>query len=384
MDDHNNILIIGAGPSGLTLATELTRRGINCTIVDKAAGPAPLHESRALAFNARSQDILAASGVTRQICSAGHTIDQIRLCWNGSISKEIPMLPIALSTQSENTDAPSRPDNNQLLIIRQGEIERILIRHLDSLGVQVQWNTELADFTQSDSAVTATFNTADGATNNTTASYIIGCDGAHSQVRTKGGYTFDGESDPQTWTLADATLKDTSLAHTLIADLRPGQAFASIAIEDNIVRLIHNGPNILQLHPMADRCTKIHWQSEFRVSYRLVKRYHRGRSFLCGDAAHIHSPVGGRGMNLGIEDAATLAWLLETEQESSYTGLRLPVAKKVLKMTHQQTTQMNSSSMISSVAKKYGPKLLSIPYVNRSMKNSVLGLDTPTPEWLTK
>ena len=83
MNSADNILIIGAGPSGLTLATELTRRGIGCVIVDKAAGPAPMHESKALAFNVRSQSILAASGVTDQILSAGHSVKRIQLCWHG-------------------------------------------------------------------------------------------------------------------------------------------------------------------------------------------------------------------------------------------------------------------------------------------------------------
>lgn len=285
-------------------------------------------------------------------------------------------------SDTETDSAANTPAYKQIVIIRQGEIERILLKDLESNGVTVQWNTELTNFSQSDSAVTATVKQQSESSQHLSAAYLVGCDGAHSQVRNQGGYTFDGESDPQIWTLADATVEGVDVAHTIIADFRPGKAFATMAIETNTVRLIHNGLNILHNHPMARYCQKIHWESEFRVSYRLVKQFHRGRSFLCGDAAHIHSPVGGRGMNLGIEDAATLAWLLENEQIDRYTALRLPVAKKVLKMTHQQTSQMNSASFLSTVAKQYGPKLMQLPVIKNALLKSVLGQDTPAPEWL--
>lgn len=370
---NQSILIIGAGPSGLTLATELTRRGIGCTIVDKAAGPAPLHESRALAFNARSQALLRASGVTGKIVAKGHAVNNIHLCWRGSLRQVVSM----------DHDISTPHSSGTITIIRQGEIERILISHLEAQGVSVQWNTELINFSETDTSITASLRNAAGVMQAQTARYLAGCDGAHSQVRKQGGYTFDGESDSQRWTLADIAVSGKDVAHTLIADLRPGQAFATMPIESNIVRLIHNGPDILTAHPIARYGTEVHWQSEFTVSYRLVKRYHRGRSFLCGDAAHIHSPVGGRGMNLGIEDAASLAWLLDTGCENQYSGLRLPVAQKVLSMTHRQTSQMNSASVGSTLAKKYGPALLSIPYIRRTMQRAVLGLDTPTPAWLS-
>ena len=113
-----SILIVGAGPSGLTLATELNRRGIPCTIIDKATGPAPLSESRALAFNARSQAILAPSGVAGKITDAGHAIASVRLCWRGALRREVAI----------HTGPPAAPQY-QLTTIRQGNIERLLIDH---------------------------------------------------------------------------------------------------------------------------------------------------------------------------------------------------------------------------------------------------------------
>ena len=367
--DPHAVLIAGAGPSGLTLAIELTRRGIACTVFDKAPGPAPLHESRALAFNSRSQSILSASGVTRRIRAAAHRVDQVQLCWQGRLRNEISL-------------TPDKHHLNELLIIRQGQIERELLGHLREQGVQVHWNTALSGFNENNNAITASLTDESDQTQQIQGRYLVGCDGARSYVRKNGGYSYDGESDPQIWTLADVTVKDQRFAHTLTADLRPGEAFATMPIESNLVRLIHNGPDLLERHPFAPLRTDIHWQSEFRVSYRLVKRYHRGLTFLCGDAAHIHSPVGGRGMNLGIEDAATLAWLLEQGTEAEYTSLRRPVAQQVLKLTHNQTTQMNATSRVSSFLKQYGPALVSIPAMRRRFLKSLHGLDTPTPQWL--
>ena len=362
------VLIAGAGPSGLTLCSELIRRGIDCSIIDKASGPAPLHESRALAFNARSYSILGPSGVGDQIVAAGHNIERVNVCWQGELRKSV-------------TFAAASP---KLTTIRQGQIERLLMQHINSQGTEVRWGTELLDFTQSDSTITAQLKLNDGTEISETASLLIGCDGAHSRVRQQGGYSFTGERDSQTWTLADVKLLDDGYAHTVTADLRHGRAFATLPLGNNIVRLIHNGADILKTHPVAqsDNITDTYWESEFNVSYRMVRLFHRGRTFLCGDAAHIHSPVGGRGMNLGIEDAATLAWLLEHGRQAEYTAMRIPIAKKILRQTRNQTRQMHSDSRLSSLAKKYGPKALSLTPIRQMLLNSMLGLDTPAPPWL--
>lgn len=365
----HNILITGAGPSGLALATELTRRGIAYTIIDKAPGPAPLHESRALAFNSRSQNILSPSGVTDGIKEKANYVNRVRFCWNGKLRNEVTL-------------NASKDTLNEITIIRQGQVERELLHYLAKNEVNVHWNTELTNFIEKDNKITATLSPKDGESRDVQCAYLVGCDGAHSFVRKNAGYIFDGESDSQLWALADINVSDDRYAHTLTADLQPGKAYATVPIEKNLLRLIHNGPNLLEQHPFAHLRTSIAWQSEFKVSYRLVKQYNRGLTFLCGDAAHIHSPVGGRGMNLGIEDAASLAWLLEQGRESEYSNLRRPVAKKVLQLTHNQTSQMNSSTAFSSFLKQFGPKLISLPTVRRKMLKSVHGLDTPEPDWI--
>ncbi|MBX2838094.1 MAG: FAD-dependent monooxygenase [Gammaproteobacteria bacterium] len=367
--DKSTIVIAGAGPSGLTLAIELNRLGIPCAIFDKASGPAPMHESRALAFNSRSQSLLATSGVTESIETVSHPVERVRFCWKGQMRNEI-----SIKADSQQP--------NKMLIVRQGQIERKMLEHLQQKGIEVSWNTELAEFTEQNDHVTTTFMGQKGEHHKIQCRYLVGCDGAHSFVRRNGGYTFEGETDPQLWSLADVSTTDDRFAHTLTADLSPGKAFATMPIENNLVRLIHNGPDLLQRHPFAHLQTNVHWQSEFKVSYRLVKLFNRGRTFLCGDAAHIHSPVGGRGMNLGIEDAATLAWLLQKNSELDYTSLRRPVAVKVLKLTHNQTSQMNASSMVSSILKQFGPKLISLAPVKRSFLKTLHGLDTPDPVWL--
>jgi len=366
---EHNILIVGAGPSGLTLATELTRRGIACTIVDKAASPSPLHESRALAFNLRSQRILEASGVTNNIKKSAHQVERVRFCWKRQLRNEISLLADA------NKIDP-------ITVIRQGQIERKILAHLSEQGVEVHWGSEITHFTEKNNRILATLTDKNGDTCTYQCRYLVGCDGAHSFVRKNGGYSFDGESDSQNWTVADVSMQDDRFAHAMTIDLSPGKVFATVPIEDNLVRFIHNGTDLLAQHPFAHLRTDIVWQSEFKISYRLVKLYNRGLTFLCGDAAHIHSPVGGRGMNLGIEDAATLAWLLEKGRESEYSELRRPVAQQVLKITHNQSTQMNSASLASSIGKKFGPKLVSISAVRQKILRSLHGLDTPEPAWL--
>ena len=365
----DTILIVGAGPSGLVLATELNRLGIPFNIIDKAEGPAPLHESRALAFNTRSQQILAQSGVTSRVRESGHLVERVQFRWKGQLRNTISI-------------GPDAQNLGEMILCRQGDIERQLISSLAVQGVRVHWNTRLISYRDHNGVVSADLVYANHKTENVSARYIVGCDGAHSAVRKQGGYTFDGETDPQGWSLADIRVADNRFSHTLMADLAPGRAYATMPINHNVVRLIHNGPDLMQRHPQAKLATDVIWQSDFTVSYRMVKQFSRGLSFLCGDAAHIHSPVGGRGMNLGIEDAATLAWLLYRETEYEYSGQRHPIAQKILKLTHGQTSQMNSASMVSSFIKQFGPKILSLPPVYIKLMHSLLGLDTPAPVWL--
>ncbi len=125
------------------------------------------------------------------------------------------------------------------------------------------------------------------------------------------------------------------------------------------------------------------WESEFKISYRQVQTYQAGQAFLAGDAAHIHSPVGGRGMNLGIEDAATLAWLLEQDRTDEYSAQRHKIGEQVLKFTQTQTRQLTERSALQGfLQNKVAPLMLKIPAVQRFAVARLVGLETPHPPWL--
>lgn len=363
------VIIAGAGPSGLTLAVELSRRNIPFRIFDKAAGPAPMEESRALAFNPRSQLILQESGATKMIRRAGHSIERARFLWNSKLLGEVA------------THLPSLPDQ-KIISIRQGDVERILLNVLAGMGTAPQWETELTGFEETTQGIQATLS-AKGKSSVLEGRCLVGCDGAHSLTRKLGGYTFEGESDPQIWEMADILLPDARHAHMISADFIPGGANATIAISDRQVRIIRAGQDDIDRHPLFSQAEKVLWTSRFTVSYRMVKTFSRGKTFLCGDAAHIHSPVGGRGMNLGIEDAATLAFLMSNGREQEYSAQRLPVARKVLGFTHTQTRQLLSKSPVNHWIKQHLLRyLITFGPIRRKILQAVLAQDTPKPEWL--
>ena len=125
------------------------------------------------------------------------------------------------------------------------------------------------------------------------------------------------------------------------------------------------------------------WESNFRISHRIVESYQRGNVFLAGDAAHIHSPVGGRGMNLGIEDAATLAWLIETGQTERYTKLRKPIGQSVLRFTNAQTRQLTSTNpLVHFALRRIAPIVMKSKTMQRFAFRRITGASTPRPAWL--
>lgn len=369
VDKKLPVLICGAGPSGLTLALELARRGIPVSIFDKASGPAPMQESRALAFNPRSRMILEPSGVTAKILACGHVINTARFMWQGKLLADV------------DACLPSRPEC-RIISIPQGRVERILLEAVEALGVSPHWNTEMTGFAPANEGITTTLRSGNKQ-REVSGQYLVGCDGAHSITRKTGGYSFEGETSPQTWGMADVILPDSSYAHRITADFFPGSANAAIAIGERHMRLIRAGRTDIEDHPLYGMAAEVLWRSQFTVSYRMVRQFSRGKTFLCGDAAHIHSPVGGRGMNLGIEDAATLAYLMSKGREGEYSDSRLPVARKVLAFTHTQTRQLLSTSPVNHFLKQHAlPYLVRLPFARHAMLRAILAFDTPPPEWL--
>jgi len=362
-----SILIAGAGPVGLTAAIELVRRGVMPRIVDKTQGPAP--ESRALAIHARSLDILEPSGVTARLLAEGNRVTEVALQESGRLAFTLKLSRL-----------PHR--FNFILVIPQSDTEKILAARLRELGGRVEWNTTLTGLSQSDGGAVCRLQ-SNGGEETLAADIVIGADGAHSLVRDTAGIGFHGESWPNDFGLADVRFADSHAPQRAVADLSGGRVLGFFPLSDREGRYVSNQPDILPLLPTNREIVEIPWQSRFQISFRQVETYRKGRLFLAGDAAHIHSPVGGRGMNLGIEDAATLAWLIAEERTEDYSALRWPVGRAVLEFTERQTRQLTAGGPFAHLLRRYVmPTILSVPGVERFAVSELTGLRTPAPPWL--
>lgn len=317
----SEVLVVGAGPAGLTAALELSRRGKSVRLIEKAADRTNL--SKAVGINARSLELLEPSGITARLLDAGLRIEHINLR-NGS--------DILARVDLSKLPGPY----NFMLSLPQSETELILENALAERGVSVERETELTGFTQDADNVTACLS-AGGTTAEFAADYILGCDGAHSTVRKTLGLAFAGERYPETWSLADVRM-DWPFGHgdgNLF--MGPGaRVVFVISLPGGRYRVIANVPEALSHLPTGSLVTEILWQTDFTVSLRQVETYAAGRAYLAGDAAHIHTPAGGRGMNLGIEDVCDFAERLALGGLENYSRDRHRIGRQVVRESDLQ------------------------------------------------
>jgi len=357
-------LIAGAGPVGLAAALELGRRGMVATIIDRDEGPAP--ESRALAINPRTLELLEPSGAAERMLARGNRIHQL-----------IVRTPERELFRFKTSYLHHR--FNFLLALAQSETERILAELLAEAGHPVEWQRELLDLEPVGGGFRCATTTGDQIFD-----IVVGADGAHSLVRKQLGIGFSGESLPEAWGLADVDLETWPFPWDCgVATLSDDYVCAFFPLREGFGRFVSSRTDIFNSIPPDARLGKVHWQSEFRISYRQVDTYQKGNAYLAGDAAHIHSPVGGRGMNLGIEDAAWLAYLLSEGRAGEYTNLRHGPGARVLKMTSAPTNLLASRGMWARLLRTVIlPGLFGIPAVQRFLLPRMAGLDTPAPPWL--
>ena len=337
------VLIVGAGPTGLVLAAELLARGIRTRIIDKADGVAL--NTRAIGLHARTLEVLDMMGLAERFTERGQVVRQLRFYSEGRCLVGLEF-------------ARSGSRFGYLLDLPQDETERLLRGRISELGGVIEQRTELAGLTARGDAVTAEIRDPHGRADTITAGFVVGCDGAHSRVRHELGLAFEGQPYPQDWLLADVRLDwdlGQDAAHAFFrAD---GLPLICFPMRERRWRLIlpfagsRSGqpPTLEEIQQLTDQrapqpvtVSDPTWLANFRCHRRSASAYRRGRVLLAGDAVHIHSPAGGQGLNTGMLDAHNLGWKLALVASGrapdalldSYAAERGPVADEVLKLTH--------------------------------------------------
>jgi 2-polyprenyl-6-methoxyphenol hydroxylase-like FAD-dependent oxidoreductase len=342
------VLIVGAGPVGLTMAAELARYGVSVRIVDKA--PQPTDKSKALVLWSRTLELLERGPGAARFIAAGFKAEGANI-----IAGDKPIGHVNLG--GADTPFPFG------LMLPQCDTERLLGEYLGELGVSVERGVEVTSFSRRADGVDAVLRRADGGEEAVAADWLIGCDGAHSLVRHSVGAPFAGETMDSDWILADVHIDGYPFPNTEISVYwHKDGAFVIFPISPGRYRLIADLPPSGEAHPPTPSLDEVQaimdrrgpsglkafdpiWLAGFRINGRKVADYRWGRAFLVGDAAHVHSPAGGQGMNTGMQDAFNLAWKLALVVRGaspeglldSYSPERSYVGDQVLKSAEQLT-----------------------------------------------
>jgi 2-polyprenyl-6-methoxyphenol hydroxylase-like FAD-dependent oxidoreductase len=359
-----DVVIVGAGPTGLTLAASLTAGGADVVLLDKAAEGDGT--SRAAVVHARTLEVLEGLGVSGELVKRGvitptFTVrDRDRVLMTVSFGE----LPTA---------------HPYTLMIPQSVTEEVLLARLHALGGEVHRPYEVVGVDQDETGVTVT--TATGET--VRARQVVGADGMHSVVRERSGVGFTGDSYPQSFVLADVRM-DWALPGdevqlffsadglVVVAPL-PGGRHRIVATADDAPE----HPDAADLQALLDsrgpqtdpaRIREVVWSSRFHVHHRIADHYRAGRIFLAGDAAHVHSPAGGQGMNTGIQDATELARRILEGTEDDYESVRRPVAAGVLAMTDRMT---RAATVRNPVARAIRDTVLAVAGHNGSVRQKL-------------
>ncbi|HEX8189138.1 MAG TPA: FAD-dependent monooxygenase, partial [Pyrinomonadaceae bacterium] len=344
---RTDVLIVGAGPTGLSLACQFVRHGVGFLVVEKGAGPTPY--SKAIGVHARTLEIYEQMGLAREAVRLGAVAGKVRLLSGGEVRGEFDLSDVGGGLSPYP----------YVLMLEQSKNERLLYHYLENHGGGVLWDTALESFSQTAAGVTARVKTAGGAPQTVEAKYLVGCDGAKSPVRHALGLAFEGSTFERTFYVADAQV-DWGFPHDGLAVSLSKETFVvffplkgerryrvvgvfpeefakeegEVLYEEIEARIRAEAGLELDLHD-------VEWFSTYKVHTRHAAAFSDGRCFLAGDSAHVHSPAGAQGMNTGIQDAYNLAWKMALVLKGragerlldTYNEERLENAKNLLRTT---------------------------------------------------
>ena len=360
---ETQVLIVGAGPTGLALALWLRKLGLQVRIIDRTAAPGTT--SRALAVQARTLELYRQLDLAEAVVRAGHKVPAVNLWARGERKAR-------LDFETIGTDLTPY---SFLEIYPQDEHERLLIARLQDLGVKVERQTELLDFSDTGGAVRARLRAVSGAEETCEAAYLAGCDGARSRVREVLATGFPGGTYRQLFYVADMQGSGPPVNGELHVDLDEADFLAVFPLAGaGRARLIGTvrderaeRADSLRFEDVSDRAIenmklaveRINWFSTYHVHHRVSAQFRHGRAFLLGDAAHIHSPVGGQGMNTGIGDAINLAWKLAAVSAGrapdalldSYELERMRFARRLVATTDRAFTFVTADGPIAELVR---------------------------------
>ena len=311
MTERLDALVVGAGPTGLTMACELRRRGLRVRVLDAATEGS--HHSKALVIQVRTLEVFERMGVLPAFLARAHPMIRLNV-----MGRDAPLAQIKVANMPGRFPSP--------VVLEQSETEALLLARLRELGGEVEWRSSLVAYHEDADGVTATVRTPDGE-QAIEAAWLLGCDGSHSAVRRLAGVPFEGSVYENIFEQADLKIRWSWPQGEGFGFFRDGGLVVVIPLPRGRYRVMcmggehpSNEPTLADFQRMVDEVAPgaelydPEWMVRFKLHLRMVPRMREGRALLAGDAAHIHSPAGGQGMNTGIQDAFNLAWKLALVQ----------------------------------------------------------------------
>ena len=374
------VLIVGAGPTGLVLALSLAKAGVTPRIIDKNSGPG--QASRAMAVQARTLEFYRQFGFADEVVRRGIPIESLHLRAHGRDAAEVQILDFGAGLSPYPF----------ILSFPQDDHERLLVEQLRGEGVEVEWDTEMTAMHEEGEQVQATLRKTDGTEEDCAAAYLCGCDGARSTVRHDLGLGFAGGTYDKTYFVADVQATgEAAGGNSFNLCLGASDVLLVLPVRSTgMNRLIGVLPEELtgrqdvtfeDIRPLVEKeadiqVQQVNWFSTYRAHHRVADHFRAGRAFVSGDAGHIHSPVGGQGMNTGIGDAVNLAWKLAAVVQGradaslldTYEPERIAFARSLVATTDKVFQAMTGSGAARQILREtllphLAPFVLGFPHL---------------------